>query len=142
MTDRQRVPRAWRRGTPLVCADDVFREWMRMARARTPWRDMYLDDASGQLRSVLAELLHPGEETDGDGHYDRLRRRARAHGRFRRTQGCSGQVVAAELEVVEEAICLLLLRGGAPDALVSVLFDGLARDCRSVERAIYGGFVD
>jgi hypothetical protein len=140
MKDRERPSRRWQSGSRHCLADEILHEWTVIARSRPPWSEMYLDDLTGQLRPVIEELLFPS--ADVARHRLRLYGGARVHGGFRRRQGCAGQLLATEVAFVEEAIANVLLRRGDTQTMVADVFDLLAPEFPSVERAAYGGFVD
>jgi hypothetical protein len=101
-----------------------------------------LDDVSGAFRAVLDALLQPGDARTPDQRAARLRRAARAHGAYRRRQGCPAIILAEETAIAEDAIAAALLRGGAPPAVAATIQHSMAPVMRAVERAMYSGYVD
>ena len=141
MTDREFPSRRWGGASPVL-AGEVMGDWLHLIRTCRPWSDMPLDDLSGEFRAVLDELLEPREELALDPRASRLRCVSRAHGAFRRRQGCPALVLREEAALAEEAIEIALTRTGAEPAVVMLIHDSLVAVLRSVERAAYGGYVD
>ncbi|HWH51411.1 MAG TPA: hypothetical protein VN651_07695 [Gemmatimonadaceae bacterium] len=141
MTDREGHDGRWCGGPPAVAAE-AMDGWVDILRARQPWSDMPLDDVGGEFRSVFEIVLHRRDELDPDARAARLRRAARAHGAFRRRQGCQALVLSEEGTMAEEAIAIALVRSGAAPAVVTTMQDSLGPVLRAVERAAYSGYVD
>lgn len=116
-------------------------DWADLVRACHPWSEMFLDDVTGEFRAVLEELLQ-GDHAPSEYRSARLRRAARAHGAFRRRQGCPSLVLAEEIAFAESAIAAVLMRGGASMAAIAKVQDTLAPVMRAIERATYSGYVD
>ncbi len=125
-----------------MVAAEVMDEWITLVRACAPWSEMWLDDVSGEFRAILDELLEPRAGSSTDERAERLRRRSRAHGAFRRRQGCAALVLSEEIAFAKEAIAIALIRGGSELSLVTTVHDSLAPVMRGVERASYSGYVD
>jgi hypothetical protein len=141
VSDSEVPDRRWCGGAP-VRARDVMGDWLELIGASSPWDDMPLDDLAGEFYAVLDELLEPKGELATDPRASRLRRVSRAHGAFRRRQGCAPLVLREEVGFAEEAIELALARGGTQPAVIAVIHDSLAIVLHSIERAAYGGYVD
>jgi hypothetical protein len=117
-------------------------DWIALLRTCHPWSEMVLDDVAGEFRAVLDEVLRTTGAPAPRARAARLRQVARAHGAFRRRQGCPALVLKDELTIAEEAIAIALTRSGADHALVTTVQDSLIPVLRAVERAEYGGYVD
>jgi hypothetical protein len=117
-------------------------EWVVMLRACRPWNEMFLDDVTGEFRGVLEELLQSDDEQTPRKKAARLRDVARAHGAFRRRQGCPAPILAEEIDFAQDAIAAALMRGGAAPAAVATIQDSLVPVMRAIERATYGGYAD
>ena len=140
MSDRE-LPSRWGGGAPVL-AGEVMGDWLELIGTCRPWSDMPLDDMSGEFRAVLEELLEPNGELALDPRASRLRRLSRAHGAFRRRQGCPALVLREEAALAQEAIEIALARSGAAPAVVMLIHDSLVEVLRSIERAAYSGYVD
>jgi hypothetical protein len=103
---------------------------------------MFLDDVAGEFRAVLEELLRTTGVLGPRARATRLRDVARAHGAFRRRQGCPAYILREEMIIAEDAIAIALVRSGADAALVTTVQDSLIPVMRAVERAEYSGYVD
>jgi len=131
-----------RRGSPLRASDVAMEDWIALLRTCRPWSEMLLDDVAGEFRAVLEEMLRTTDDSGLRTRAARLRAVARAHGAFRRRQGCPAVVLKEELTIAEEAIAIALTRSGADHALVTTVQDSLIPVLRAVERAEYSGYVD
>ncbi|HEX4681182.1 MAG TPA: hypothetical protein VH277_00665 [Gemmatimonadaceae bacterium] len=103
---------------------------------------MFLDDVGGEFRAVLEELLCAGDDRAPDVRATRLRTVARAHGAFRRRQGCPALVLSEEVVFAEDAIAAALMRSGVAPAVVTIVQESIAPLLRAIERASYSGYVD
>ena len=122
--------------------DEAMADWIALLRTGEPWNRMLLDDVTGEFRSVLQALLCMPDDCTPGVRAARLRRGARAHGAFRRRQGCRGPVLKEELTAAEDAIAIALQRSGAEAALIATFQASLRPVISAVERAAYGGYVD
>jgi hypothetical protein len=120
----------------------VMEDWVMLLQACTPWRSMALDDLTGEFRLVLGELLEPGDDAPADVRAARLRCAARSHGAFRRRPGGPAFVLSEEIAFASEAIEIALIEAATPPAVIVAIQDSLAPAMRTIERAMYGGYVD
>lgn len=120
------------------CDDDlpiwphqVIWSWWQLLRSQSPWREMPLDDAFGDIGKLLRELLNEGRDIDHERRQVRMLLAARDHGAFRRSQRCELVTLAYEFDCLLHALHrvtseLGLARGILQDAL-TVLDSELAR---------------
>ncbi|HXT18606.1 MAG TPA: hypothetical protein VN706_23465 [Gemmatimonadaceae bacterium] len=124
---------AWGDDIPIRL-DAVLRTWRRMLENELPWRTMPLDDAFGDVRGILHELFNEGRQPDGVHRREQLRTVARSHGAFRRSQQCTAEHIAYEVEVLACAIECVLRQSGAAAGFVEDALVVLRAGLRDVTR--------
>jgi hypothetical protein len=98
--------------------DAVLFRWFKQIRETAPWCAMPTDDALGQMRPVVSELLNEGYHPSDGRHALRLSGAARTHGRFRRRQRCDWPAVATEIDALVEAFRAALIDAKQPPGIV------------------------
>jgi len=113
-----------------VCTDEVIARWSGTLRHELPWRDMPLDDVSGEMRRVVIELVNAACEFDRESRRRRIAAAARAHGSYRQAQRCPRGALSLEFALVRGAITGGMRGSGWPDAQIRQAVDNLVPDIR------------
>jgi hypothetical protein len=141
VSDREFPNRRWCGAAPVL-ADEVMGDWVDLIQCRSPWSAMPLDDMTGEFRAVLEELLEPVEALTPELRAARLRFVSRAHGAFRRRQGCPPHLLQDDVAFAGEAIEVALMRNGAATAVIMTIHDSLVAVLGAIERATLSGYTD
>lgn len=120
-------------GEDSPTADSVLREWIKLVAGTEPWRSMYRDDQSGEMRAVLLEMLD--EHAEEMTRRRRLRCAAMSHGEFRRAQRCSDAVLTMDFVAVRDAVREALVAEGESYIVARTRSRALVPDCRLAHQA-------
>lgn len=129
---------SWDDDIPLY-ADDVVQRWWGILSGEKPWADMTRDDAFGQMRRVLRELLNQAREPDQESRRYMVAA-AREHGSFRRAQRCRREDLVCEFGLVLDALDAALQRSGMPSSLIRDSLSVLDYDISLAQEAAANGW--
>lgn len=126
-------------GMRPLTADTVMGVWHEHARTEAPWSAMPLDDRPGTMRPLIDALLDVTGGLECSIRRRDIRMSAAIHGRYRRGQGCSAQVVSDDFGLLRLALKMTLYRMGVPAPASRRFIRCLLPDWRMARRAAEDG---
>ena len=123
-----------------ICIEDVIERWWDLLARECPWSAMSYDDAHGNMRGLLRELINQARDLDDRARVRRLTVMAFEHGVFRGGQGCRREDLICELELLVDVVDASLLGLGVPPGVIRDALVCLEPDLNRAQSASLRGW--